>query len=211
MGLLDSVKKMANDKFLQVVVCSCCQNELKIRNTEKLSDGNYICKRCMRRIPKEFCRPDTMENVEKIINYMTYSKTELKPIFEYTYETSYGPFEIDPVHGLFRFGYESELIFKLSDIISFDMQYVPEEYKEKALSVKKCNVYGRVMLELLAGSTDTEVPLVVYNETVDNWAKSVAVKERITDSLYTVELPFKLRTFLENIAPYIDTEETADA
>ncbi len=206
MGFFDSIKKKAYDNFLQKVVCSCCQNEVKIMNTYKLADGNLICGKCMNKIPLEFCfspNSETIEKVEKIINYMTYSKTELEPIFKSNPDTVLWDFKFDPAHGLFTVGTDSKMIFKLSDIELFDMRFVAKEYKENTFSVKKCTVTGDILLDLRVKESEL-VPMAHYSKTVAYGIETTGVKKGFMGSELIISDPPGMTTFLARIAPYIN-------
>ena len=209
MGFFDSVKKYANDKFLQKVTCSCCQEEIKIMSTQKLADGNLVCNKCLNRIPEEFSfdtNYGTIKQLEKIINYMAYSKKELKPAFHSTLETTYGDISFDPKSGLFKVGYDSDLFFNLSDICFFNMKFVPKEYKEKMLSVKKCDIFGDVILELGVKESDLS-PSAHYSTTVAYDEETTGVKKGLSGMNFIIDNPPEMEEFLARITQYINTQE----
>ena len=169
--------------------CSCCQKEVKSKNTVELADGNFICNQCFERVSKDFFFSptyDTIEKVKKIIDYMVYSNTELKPIFKPDYGNGYYGIEVDPVNGLIKLG-NTEWFFKLSDIQDFDVKFVPKEYSQ-GLSLKKCKVIGDIVFEATVKESDT-VPLAFYNGTLMFDQKVTGRFDSIASTNITVDNP----------------------
>lgn len=123
--------------------CKHCGAKIGLGGKTKLTDGNYVCSKCTKVLPLyiETSRYN-YEQLSELLNYIQYSKNELSKVFRKNH--SFHDLDIDTEHGLFYIQQYNSFYFKFSDIVDWDISYVPTTQKESLLGSK---VWGDIVFK----------------------------------------------------------------
>ena len=196
--------------------CAECGEKTNVVMRMKLVDGNYICSKCKKAIPKfveKYAAENyTLEDYKHVKEWAPASIEKYGAEFKMT--EMYGEVEIDRDHGLFKinqslFGGKNTPILKFEDVVDFDFGFNAKEYKEGMLG-------GKVTGESLFCVTMREPRF--YYETVLDSAASAKAKKSFFGNKVTFEHPKRLQDFefafitaLIAFAPEEDTSSGRDA
>lgn len=173
--------------------CAECGEKTKLVMRMKLIDGNYICSKCKKAIPrfieKYASENYTIEDYRHVKEWAPASVEKYGSTFSVT--DRYVDVEIDANNGLFKidssvFGGKSAPILKFEDVVDFDFGFNAKEYKEGMLG-------GKVKGESLFCVTMREPRF--YYETVLDASASASAKKSFFGNKVTYEHPKKLQDF----------------
>lgn len=72
------------------VYCADCNEKTNILFRTKLKDKNYLCSKCMKKVPaymkKSFKKEYTLEDYRDFKDYIDYANQYLRPVFHETHE-----------------------------------------------------------------------------------------------------------------------------
>lgn len=181
-------------KFLKEIICDECGNKTNIFTRKKLTDGKYICKECLKKLPY-FLRDYSydLSTYKDYIKYIKLQQETYRNIFRQTH--SYISIYLDTEHSLFYlsnkiFGNtidDTTLFLKLEDIDDFELIFTPDTYKEGTLSDK---VTGKVIMRLRMS-----IPEFYYEETIA-YNETAKVKKKLLSSKVTIYEPASLTEFI---------------
>lgn len=173
------------------IYCAECGEETNPFTRYLLSDDNYLCKKCIDKIPfymfDTFSQVDTLQKYRKMKSYIEYSQKELRPAFHRT--SSFNLFNIDAEKGLMYIGADIEdntAIFKITDVTEIDVKFVPEEYKEK--------LFSDYMYGMLLSKIKVRKPYFYYESTQYN--VKVGTKKRWFRNEILYDNPYGMDEFL---------------
>lgn len=133
------------------IYCADCGAKTKMLFRTKLQDGQYLCSKCMKKVPyymiSTFDSSYTLEDYNAFKDYIDYSETNLRPVFNETH--SFHDVHIDAENKIFyigSYGISKETIFlRFANLADFDMLFQPEEFKEGIIGSK---VTGDILLSV---------------------------------------------------------------
>ncbi|MBP3569624.1 MAG: hypothetical protein J6K04_10715 [Lachnospiraceae bacterium] len=156
------------------VFCAECGDKTKMLSRTGLSDGNYLCSKCMSIVPmymqKSFIEVYELEDYKDFKKYVEFSNETLRPMFHETH--CYENIHIDTENGIFCIDYlinDKTLFLDFEDVTRFDLIFKAEEFKEGMLGDK---VVGKVLFELAM-----DLPAFYYTDVIKNNAKGKAKKK----------------------------------
>lgn len=175
------------------VQCANCGEKASILTRRKLSDGNYVCGKCIDGIPSyilpDIARVYDISDFENLKKYLSYSQQQLKTMFVETLH--FTKVHIDEVHRLFYIEnglFEEPLYLQFENIHSFDLDFKAAEFKEGFL------LGGQVVGEITL-AIQMCVPEFSYFKVV---AKDVKVKAKsnFLGTQITYDYPKKMEVFM---------------
>lgn len=155
------------------IYCAACGEKTTIFFRTKLKDKNYLCSKCMKKVPyymKASVREEySIEDYNDFISYFEYSNRELRSIFHETH--NFHGIGMDAKNKLFYFGHlvdKNTLFLSFYNLAEFDMVFKPEEFKEGIIGSK---VKGDIIMEIAI-----KKPYFKHEETLVFGAKAKAKK-----------------------------------
>lgn len=155
------------------VYCADCKEKTNILFRTKLKDKNYLCSKCMKKVPSymkdTFKKEYTFENYKDFKNYIDYANQYLRPIFHETHE--FHGIHIDTDNQIFYIGYgvdENTLFLNFANLADFDLVFKAEEFKESIIG-------SAVKGDIVMGITMTN-PFFQHEEILVYGAKAKARK-----------------------------------
>lgn len=129
------------------VKCVCCGNKTNILTRTKLEDGQYLCFKCLEKIPAEMSRElagRSYEEFETLQNYMDQIHPLLEKSFHETHK--FHGISIDTANALFRLDWMyPTACFRFEDLDEFSLEFVPDEVKDGIFGTK---VNGKIYMKL---------------------------------------------------------------
>lgn len=193
------------------VSCENCSNRTHILSRKKLTDGKYICSKCLNKLPYYLRGHNfTFETFQEALELIEFNRVLYGKDFKET--RSYYSIHIDTQNYLFYlsdkiFGNpidETTLFLRFQDIDEFDLIFSPDTYKEGTFADK---IKGNVLMRLRMND-----PEFYYEETVA-YGVYAKVKKNLFSSKTTISEPSDLTDFLtffnaaRMAAPGADEEE----
>lgn len=155
------------------IYCAVCNEKTGVFTRTKLTDGSYICSKCMKFVPsymrESFYSRYDLDDYRALRQYADYSNEVLRPQFHETHK--YYSIHIDTEHLIFYLGDwidDKTLFLRFDHLTDFDLVYHADEYKEGMASNK---VYGRLLLKV-----KMNYPYFYYETKLDEKAKAKAKK-----------------------------------
>lgn len=172
--------------------CAQCGKKTGILTRTRLADDQYVCTQCTGKIPryiKQFLPQYSYENFKAMTQYLTQTNRELRQIFTLTH--SYKGINLDSNHGIFYVGdLGTPLYLLLSELESFELQFVVEDAKEGLLADK---VVGEVRLSMQVG-----FPAFCRDEVLATRVKAIAdVKEGLFKKTFRHGNPKGMDAFMQ--------------
>lgn len=153
--------------------CAKCGEVTKLLTRTKLSDGNYLCSKCMKSIPYYIrsCLSDryTIHMYNNLLDYLKYSNETLR--FKFHETQSYHSLHVDTESQIFFIGYgisDETLFLEFKNISRFNMLFKAEDVKDGILGTK---VNGKIIFEL-----GMDTPYFYLEEVLTSNAKAKAKK-----------------------------------
>ncbi len=136
--------------LLKEIFCADCSEKTNMFFRTKLKDKNYLCSKCMKKVPayiKNFFKKEyTLEDYKDFKDYIDYSNQYLKPAFHETHK--FHGIHIDADNQIFYIGYgidENTLFLNFANLVDFDLVFKAEEFKEGIVGSK---VKGNIIMEI---------------------------------------------------------------
>lgn len=118
--------------------CVHCGEKTGMMNRTKLTDGNYVCTKCAKKLPimlKAELHQYSYTEFRKLCDYVQEMETVLRKQFHATY--SFYGIHIDTEHGLFKVDdFDRAVILKFENLSDFTLDYQPDEVKDGVFSTK---------------------------------------------------------------------------
>lgn len=157
--------------LLKDIYCAHCGTKTKLLFRTKLTDGSYLCSKCMSVVPwymtNSFCLTYGAEDYNALLGYIEYSNENLRPVFTETHQ--YQLIHLDTVHNLFYIGNkinEKTVFLHLKYISEYQLVFHAESFKEGVFGDK---VTGKVLFKI-----QMNVPYFHFEEILDRDVKSKA-------------------------------------
>ena len=155
------------------IYCAVCKEKAGVFTRTKLTDGSYICSKCLKIVPsymrKSFYSIYDLDDYHALSRYVDYSNDILRPLFHETHK--YYSIHIDTEHLIFYIGDwidDKTLFLRFDHLADFDLVYHADEYKEGMVGNK---VYGRLLLKV-----KMNYPYFYYETKLDEKVKAKAKK-----------------------------------
>ena len=180
--------------FLKEFNCAACGKKTNILIRKKLTDGNYICRECLKKLPYFLRDYDfDLDTYEGFIMYINLQQNTYRRKFRET--QSYISIHLDTEHSIFYlsdkvFGSgidDTTLFLKLEDVEEFELIFSPDTYKEGTFGDK---LKGKVLLRLRMSNPE------FYYETTISYSETAKIKKNILGSKITIIDPPALTEFL---------------
>lgn len=155
------------------IYCAVCNEKTSVFTRTKLTDGSYICSKCMKFVPSymrnSFRSSYDLDDYRALRRYAEYSNDVLRPLFHETHK--YYSLHIDAEHLIFYIGDwidDKTLFLRFDHLTEFDLVYHADEFKEGMAGDK---VYGRLLLKV-----KMNYPYFYYETILDEKVKAKAKK-----------------------------------
>jgi len=181
--------------FGKAIMCSSCGEKTNIITRKDFKDGTSICGKCASIIPnwisEHAIKEWQIQSYQEFKNYLQYSETSLRPIFQETHH--YNQLLLDVDHGIFCIvdnffrSISKETIFlEFKNLYNYNFEFLPEEFQSGILSDK---VKGKISFGFV-----THTPFLAGEFLLDSEAKAKA-KTNLLHTKVSYETPKTLAEF----------------
>ena len=182
--------------LLKEINCANCGEKTTMLFRTKLKDKNYLCSKCMKKIPsymkKTVKKEYSLEDYNDFKAYVEYSEQYLRPVFQETHE--FHGIHIDTDNQIFYIGYgidKNTLFLNFSNLVDFDLVFKAEEFKEGIIGSK---VKGDIVMGITMSN-----PYFNHEEILIYGAKAKA-KKALFGASVRYENPKGMDFFIEAFA-----------
>lgn len=176
--------------------CADCKEKTNIFFRTKLKDKNYLCSKCMKKVPnymkKFFKKEYSFNDYKGFKDYIDYSNQYLKPVFHETHK--FHGIHIDADNQIFYIGYgidENTLFLNFANLVDFDLVFKAEEFKEGIIGSK---VKGNIVMGITMNN-----PVFHHEEILVSGAKAKA-RKALFGSTIRYENPKGMDIFIDAFA-----------